>query len=486
MDASRRPQPPKHDSRCRFRPFAAALLPLLLTVCCGSHAAAERPRVGEVALHNTGAAEAQADFLAGLAALHSFWYEEARDLFQRAQEIDSGFALAYWGEAMTHYHPIWRSTSPSAGRAALDDLDAEAGDRLRRYGTGVEQALVDAARHLFEDGDRAFSESLADARSEFPDNTEIAVFYALSLQGRAAGPGRRSAEDHRLIAESAALLEELFERHPRHPGVLHYLIHAVDDPANAHRGLEAADLYSEIAPDSSHALHMPTHIYLQVGDWDGVVEMNRRAWEASERWVERKDLPLWKKDYHALSWLHYGLLQQGDFAGAAGVLETLRANGGGLAGSEARFTARHLIETEEWDFELPDSDRDEVRFARAFAAAKRGRTEEAREALDSFSGTGDTDEILRHELEGLLAFVTGRSERAVASLARAAGLESETRIPTGPPDLLKPALELQGEVLLELGDCEEARRAFERSLERMPNRRLSVRGERRAAACSTG
>lgn len=485
METTRRPHPPTSRSRRRSRPLAAAGL-LLLTACSGSHASPERPRVGDVELHNTGAPDAQADFLAGLAALHSFWYEEARDLFQRAQEIDPGFALAYWGEAMTHYHPIWRSTSPAAGRAALDALEAEAGDRLERYGTAVEQALVEAARRLFEDGDGAFSEALAEARAEFPDNTEIAVFYALSLQGRATGPGRRGAEDRRLIAESAELLEALFERHPRHPGVLHYLIHAVDDPANAHRGLEAADLYSEIAPDSSHALHMPTHIYLQVGDWDGVVEMNRRAWEASERWVERKDLPLWRKDYHALSWLHYGLLQQGNFTGAEGVLETLRANGGGLAGSEARYKARHLIETEDWDFELPDSDRDEVRFARAFAAANRGRLEEARAGLESFSRAAGTDDILGHELEGLIAFVTGRSERAVASLARAAELEMGTRIPTGPPDLLKPALELQGEVLLELGACDEARRAFERSLERMPNRRLSVRGERRAAACSTG
>lgn len=464
--------------------LAACGLLVVLAACSGSHASPEQPRVGEVELHNTGAPEAQPDFLAGLAALHSFWYEEARDLFRRAQEIDPGFTLAYWGEAMTHYHPIWRSTDRAAGREALEELDEKAGERLERYGTGVERALVEAAARLFEDGDEAFSRALTEARERFPDNTEIAVFYALSLQGLAAGPGRRSAEDRRLIAESAALLEELFERHRRHPGVLHYLIHAVDDPANADRGLEAADIYSEIAPDSSHALHMPTHIYLQVGDWEDVVEMNRRAWAASERWVEAKGLPLWKKDYHALSWLHYGLLQLGEFDAAEEVLETLRDNGGGLAGSEPRWMARQLIETENWDLQPPDDGHENVRFARAYAAAKSGRLEAAREGLASLAGSGGRTEILRLELEGLLAFVTGRTERAVASLARAVEREKATPIPTGPPDLIKPALELQGEILLALGDCEEARRAFEGSLERMPNRRLSVRGVRRAAACS--
>jgi len=462
-----------------------SLLSLGLLVCCAdAHAASSRSRVGKVALHNTGNPEAQQPFLDGLAALHSFWYEEAADLFREAQKADPGFALAYWGEAMTHYHPIWRSTDTSSGRRALERLDKHAGERLERYGTEVEQALVEAARALFEgDGEKSFTAVLAAAHERHPDSTEIAVFYALALQGQAASWGRRSEEDRHLIAQSGALLEQLLERHPRHPGVLHYLIHAYDDPEHAALALRAADAYTTVAPDASHALHMPSHIYVQVGDWQGVVASNRRAWAASEAWVERRGLSDSKKDFHALSWLHYGLLQQGDFEGADRVRETLRANGGGHHGSYDSWTARRLVESEDWNLELAgSSSRDEVRFARAYAAARRGDLRQARAGIGELAGSGRT-EILRLELEGLVAAAEGKSERAVARLARAAELEEDTRIPSGPPDLVKPALELYGEVLIELGRCEEAAEAFERSLARMPGRRLSISGSERIAGC---
>ncbi len=470
----------------RRRPVAlAATVALLAVACTGSHASPARNRVGKVSLHNTGKPEAQQDFLDGLAALHSFWYEEAKDLFQQAQKTDPGFALAYWGEAMTHYHPIWRSTNSSAGRAALERLDDKAGERLERYGTEVEQLLVEAARELFGDGGQeGFSAVLARGRVEFPDNTEVAVFYALSLQGRAAGWGKRTEEDKRLVAESAEVLETLFERHPRHPGVLHYLIHSLDEPEQAARALEAADLYTTVAPDASHALHMPSHIYVQVGDWEGVVASNRAAWEASERWVERKDLSDSKKDFHALSWLHYGLLQQGDFEAADEVLEILRDNGGGRWNSEPVWRARRLVESEAWEMELPDSSREEMRFARAYAAARRGDLKAARKGIESMSGGGET-EILRLELEALVAAHEGKSERAVQLLEKAAALEEDTRTPSGPPDLVKPALELYGEMLLDMGYCDQAAEAFERSLARMPNRRLSARGAHAASACPT-
>ena len=427
----------------------AVLLPTALSFACtGSHAQAGRPRVGTVSLHNTGDPAAQEPFLDGLAALHSFWYEEAQELFRTAQEVDPGFALAYWGEAMTHYRPIWRTTNSSAGRRALQRLDEHAGDRLARYGTEAEQALVDAARALFEgDGERSFSAALGQARERFPDSVEIAALYALSLQGLTSSWGQRTAEDQRLLNESGALLETLLARHPRHPGVLHYLIHAYDDPEHAAMALAAANTYTTVAPDASHALHMPSHIYVQVGDWDGVVTSNRRAWAASETWVERRGLADSSKDFHALSWLHYGLLQQGDFA--------------------------------------ESSHREEVLFARAYAAAQRGDMKAARHGIEELSGSGRS-EIYRLQLEGLVAAREGKSERAIARLSRAADLEEATRTPSGPPDLLKPALELFGEVALRLGHCETARDAFERSLARMPGRRLSLRGLEAVGSCSHG
>jgi tetratricopeptide (TPR) repeat protein len=136
--------------------------------------------------------------------------------------------------------------------------------------------------------------------------------------------------------------------------------------------------------------------------------------------------------------------------------------------------------------EMPDSSDRDIRFARAYAGVRRGDLRAARRGIEALDGSGGETEILRLELEGLVAAAEGRSERAVELLARAADLEEATGVPSGPPDLVKPALELYGEVLLEMGFCDEAEHAFERSLARMPNRRLSARGARAASACPVG
>jgi tetratricopeptide (TPR) repeat protein len=444
-------------------------------------------RVGRVTLHNSGRPEAQADFGEGLAALHSFWYDAARSAFQRAQEKDPGFALAYWGEAMSHYRALWSGLSASSGRRHLDRLDKHARERLERSGTDEERALIAAARKLFGEGEgsgeRAFSEELARAHARLPGSLEIAAFYALSLQGLTSNYVRRDEEDWRLIDRSAAVLEELFTRAPDHPGVLHYLIHAYDDPEHAKLGLPAARRYARVAPDASHAQHMPAHIFIQLGDWQSSVASNRRAWAASERWVEEQALPDSEKDFHALSWLHYSLLQLGDFERADEVLKIQRANHGSST-AEARYQARRLIESEDWTVDAGDTGI-ESRFARGYAAARSGRLELARKEASALADRGGSDAEISHlALEGMISHLEGDPEGALELLAEAADREDTTRIPSGPPDLVKPALELYGEVLLELGRCQEAARAFERSLARMPGRRLSSRGVRAARACS--
>jgi tetratricopeptide (TPR) repeat protein len=463
-------------------------LALLLALWLANLVAAdEHLRVGSVSLVNSGRPEAQEDFAEGLAALHSFWYEVARDAFRSAQEKDPGFALAYWGEAMTHYRALWNGVASVSGRRPLELLDERAGERLASEGTEEERALIESARRLFGEGsasgEDAFSESLRHAHERLPESVEIAAFYALSLQGRVSSYVRRDEDDWALVAQSADILERLFERAPEHPGVLHYLIHAYDDPEHAELGLPAARRYARVAPDASHAQHMPSHIFIQLGDWRSSVASNRKAWEVSERWVEQEDLPNADKDFHALGWLHYSLLQLGDFEGADGVLQILRDNNG-RSSSEARYMARRLIESEDWALEGGDGG-DESRFAHGLAAAWRGDLDAAREEAEALESAGGSDaEILHLSLEGLLAHLEGDSSQALELLADAARREDATRIPSGPPDLVKPALELYGEVLLLLDRCEEAREAFDRSLARMPGRRLSARGASQAAACA--
>lgn len=449
--------------------------------------AADVPDVGQVSLSNSGKETAQVDFLAGLAALHSFWYEEARLLFRRAQKADPGFALAYWGEALTHHHPIWRSTSATAGREALERIPAEANRRVERVGTAEERALLATARVLFSseaDRDRAWAEALEKEFRKNPGGVEIGAFYALALQGRIGWRQRDTQRGRDLAMQSAAILEALLERAPRHPGLLHYLIHAYDTPEDAYRGVAAARLYAGIAPDAHHAQHMPSHIFLQIGDWDGVVRSNRRAWEASEVWVEARQLPAADKDYHALSWLHYGLLQKGDFEEARRVRKVLRTNAGSHDYRLVKWQARAAVEAREWKNIDLDGASDEARFARGLAAAWTGDLATARELQRELgSSSGEEAEIYARSLEGVLAYLSGRHREAADVLRSAGRLEQESPVPSGPPDLIKPALELEGEILLLLGRCEAARRAFEASLKRMPGRRLSLAGRDEARSC---
>ena len=288
--------------------------------------AASRAQLGRVSMVNSGAPEAQEAFLAGLAALHSFFYDEAADLFREAQEADPDFALAYWGEALTYDHPLWDQQDTEAARAALARLAPTREERAAKAGTERERAFLETVEALYGEGDRderhlAYSEALRELMETYPDDHEAVSLYALSLQGLQD----RTAMDMRMQMESAAILEEVFEENPLHPGAAHYLIHAYDDPVHAPLGLRAARVYAEIAPAAHHALHMPSHIFVQMGMWDEAAHMNERAWQASVDWVERRGHSKTKQDFHSLGWLHYIYLQQGRIADAESTIDTALA-----------------------------------------------------------------------------------------------------------------------------------------------------------------
>ncbi|HSL83986.1 MAG TPA: tetratricopeptide repeat protein, partial [Thermoanaerobaculia bacterium] len=283
--------------------------------------------LGRVEMAATGAPEARPWFERGVAALHSFWYDEAAKAFRQAREIDPGFVLAYWGEAMTHNHPIWDQVELDEGRAALATLAPTPAERAAKAPTERERAYLAAVELLFaENGekharDEAYLEAMARLAERWPDDFEARTFHALALEGVAYGGGVPDERRFSLLMRAAAELEELFDDRPDHPGVLHYLIHAYDDPVHAPLGLRAARLYAEVAPAAHHALHMPSHIFVQLGRWDQAAASNEDAWAASAAWVEEDGLPLGHRDYHSLSWLLYAYLQQGRLAAARELLD---------------------------------------------------------------------------------------------------------------------------------------------------------------------
>ena len=360
---------------------------------------------------------------------------------------------------------------------------------------------MEAVDVLYGSGDKlsrdiAYSEAMQHLHDVFPDDDEIATLYAVSLLGTVRPGDRGFGRQER--AGSIAL--EVFARNPQHPGAAHFIIHAFDDPEHAILALPAAKVYAEIAPAAPHALHMPSHIFVQLGMWDGVVASNDASYKAALDHVERKGLARGRSEYHALQWYHYGQLQLGNDDMAQWALDealrtlaqfpTTRVRNGTM-----NILARHTLETAGWtEFShdiLTDAERDHsaVQLAAGLSATHTGNMEAAEIALANIrdarqrflreSSTAYRAKIIAVEekqLEAAMALAQGDAAAAEAFLVEATALEAELNAPSGPPLPMKPALEMYGEFLLAQGRMEEAAVQFDKALERTPNRTRTVRG----------
>lgn len=494
---------------------ARRLLPLLLLMSASALPAAE---LGQVDFPTSGSPAAQGSFLRGVAALHSFWYDEAADAFREAQKADPGFAMAYWGEAMTYNHPIWYEQDRDAALAALARLGDTPAARAAKAPTEKEKAWLAAVEALYSEGektdrDRVYAAAMQRLHERWPDDLEAASFYALSLIGPALTNGSTGAGRDRDLMKAAAILEELADRNPRHPGVLHYLIHAYDDPVHAPLGLRAARTYAQVAPAAHHALHMPSHIFVQLGMWPEAAASNEAAWAASVDWVKRRSLPVEKEDFHSLSWLAYVYLQQGRVKKAAELLEVARdaaheVSSPRVVSSLIGMEARHRLETGAEAGGPPIAAHANMHaehahgcggmtpapagaaslFAEGMAAVRKGDLAAAEKAASDLHALAGGDQeataagIMEKEIRALVLLVRSEKEPSLALLREAADLEDTLPPPSGPPSPMKPAHELYGEVLLQAGRAEEALKQFEASLLRTPNRSASLLGAARAAA----
>jgi tetratricopeptide (TPR) repeat protein len=207
---------------------------LLLMWACVSAAQSASPQpVGEVSFENSGAAAAQAEFLRGLAQLHNFEYDDAALHFRQAQKIDPDFAMAYWGEAMTKNHGVWHEQDQRAALEALSRLGATPAARQAKAPTEREKLYLGAVETLYGDGskeqrDQKYMAEMARLHQRYPADVDAAAFYALAILSSA-----EQGRDFAVYMRAAAVLEEVFPLHPRHPGVVHYLIHCYDDPIHA-------------------------------------------------------------------------------------------------------------------------------------------------------------------------------------------------------------------------------------------------------------
>src|SRR5260370_26325550 len=271
--------------------------------------------LGSITFPTSGAAAAQRKVIEGVKALHSCEFDEAAEAFHQAQQIDPNFALAYWGEAMSYNHPLWAQLDLPAARKALERLAPTLEGRVVKAHTDKEKAYLEAVNELFyAPGDKlardnAYSDAMARRYERWPNDNEVSIFYALSLLGSV----RPADKGFRRQALAASIAFKVFQENPNHPGAAHFIIHAFDDPDHAILALPAARVYARIAPAAPHALHMPSHIFVQLGMWQDVATSNIVAHKAAVDLIARMHLPEGREDFHTLSWLEYANLMLGKF-----------------------------------------------------------------------------------------------------------------------------------------------------------------------------
>jgi tetratricopeptide (TPR) repeat protein len=474
-------------------------------------AAQAAKELGTINFSTSAKPAAQGPFLTGVKANYNFEFDLAAEAFRESQKADPGFALAYWGEALSYNHPLWAQQDLAAARKVMERLAPTAAARAAKAPAGKERELIESIEILFGAGDKlardiAYADALKKLHEKYPADDEVACLYALAL----LGTGRPGVPNTRNAMQAAAISQGIFQRNPQHPGAAHYIIHSFDDPDHAILSLTAARAYSKIAPSAAHALHMPSHIFVQLGLWDDVIASNTVAYKAAVDLAEAKNLPRGREDFHTLSWLQYGYLQEGKFAEAQKCVDQAKAVADKDAAPNVRdgyasMKARQVVETAKWeklglptgpvtDGGAPGYDGSAAYvLAAGLSAAKLGDTATATVAADKLKAMRTQAEsgsnayrakpfaIMEKEVQAALAVAQKDTASAEKLLKEAVAIELTLDAPSGPADPIKPSFEAYGALLSELGRADDAAKQFQHSLERMPNRRAALEGLRKAA-----
>ncbi|WP_395683623.1 hypothetical protein [Dokdonella sp.] len=468
------------------------------------HASHPAPEVlGSVTFATTCAARVQPRFERALALLHSFAYDEARKGFGEVAAADPGCAIAHWGAAMSLYHPLWEAPPVADLATGLAELE-----QAHQSGTGSprERAFIDAAMTYFKDYDRsppaarakAYEQAMGDVATRFPDDVEAQIFHALALLATAPPTDRTHANQKR----AGDILEPLYRRHPQHPGLAHYLIHAYDSSDLAPRGLAAARAYAKIAPSAPHALHMPSHIFTRLGYWEDSVASNLAARKAAHAAGGVGE------ELHAMDYLTYAYLQLGRDADAKrvvddlAVMRNLRAGDFKIGYAANVMQVRYAIERRQWANAstlqpLPDSQAHVaaiVYWARAVGAARSGHPKNAdadianiEASIARLDAEGNTywaaqTRVLADSARGWQMFANGDTEPAILHLRAAADAEDAAEKLAVTPGPIVPAREQLGDMLLEAGRANDALGEFRSALTAAPGRRGALAGTARAKA----
>jgi tetratricopeptide (TPR) repeat protein len=484
---------------------AVSLAPFSLSAQEPQHHHDADEKLGTVSFATSCAPAVQSQFERGVAFLYSFEYELADAQFEEVAKKDPRCAMAYWGQAMTLYHELW-SRPTKADLAQGAELLAKA--RSLDPPTPRERDYIQALSVFYSDADKLdhsqradlYAKAMQGVHERNPDDHEAAIFYALSLL--ASGPGR----DPNLTNAKAAvaILNQLYDEQPNHPGIAHYIIHSCDNPAMASLALPAARKYASIAPSSPHAVHMPSHIFARLGLWQDDINSNLAAIQVADSMAEHHHVMHHK--VHSMDFLEYAYMQIGDDADAKATIEQIAAIRPDqmdpefenyLLVRQAEGPAKYALERRQWREALalqpiagaPSDVQLVTYWGRAVAA---GHLHDAAAAQDALKHYDELLEATRkgprpyvvdglkneHQLvQAWAAYAAGNSADALRQLRAVA--DDQDKVGKGETEL--PAREMLADMLLDLQRPQEALAEYEISLRTDPNRFNGLYGAAQAA-----
>ena len=478
------------------------------------HAMADaNERLGAVSFPVSCAPASQGPFNRGIALLHDFWYEEARAQFTRLVASDSACAMAHWGLAMSGFHQIW--DRPDADGMKLGWAEMQKA-QAHPAGTGRERAYISALADFYRPGATQYPERIAKYSAamrrlfdEHPEDVDAGAFYALSLLAAEATDDTSLSQQRKAMA----VLKPLFMKYRDNPGVVHYIIHACDNPEMAADGLAAANHYGEIAQSGAHAFHMPGHIYARLGMWTADVTAQLGSIAASEMAEARGESGL-MDELHSYDFLLYACLQSGRDLCAGSALKQVEtplekiASMPGMGASfmvgmvpyyRKKLPAFYALERRDWksaaaleqESGAPPESSDVVYWARVIGHGRLRQAKEAQEDMARYDelvaeikkgprgylADGTFPKIERHEMLAWVAFARGDEAEALKSMRAAADLQDKV----GQAEVDIPAREMLADMLLEFQKPQQAMAEYEAALKLSPNRLNGLFNAGRAA-----
>lgn len=475
------------------------------------HSGAEH--FGSAHLATSCSAEVQPQLDRAVAMLHSFFYPETIKAFTAIATAEPSCAMAYWGIAMSQRPnplvPPFSKESLQAGWQAIEKA------RAANAPTQRERDWIEAVALFYADYDKIdqktrtarYERAMSNLHQRYPDDPEIAVFYALALNEAVD----LTDKSYYRQLKAAGILEPLAAIHPDHPGITHLIIHSYDYAPIAARGLPAARRYAALAPSAPHALHMPSHIFSTLGMWREAIDADLASDAAIKEHGARSgggNAAANPARYHQLDFLTNAYLQRGQDKRAKAIVD--ERNSLGQLPSDYRLSGhtafaaipvRYAIERGDWaeaaalmPSPTPYPQAEAITwFGRALGAARSGNPASARRSVDELARLrakliAANDEywakhidIYTQAAEGWIALAERRPRKAFASMRAAADLEDRTEKNVAMENRLSPMHELLGEMLLEAGNPAAALKEFNASLQAVPNRFRSLAGIARAA-----